>query len=91
MQKNELSRKQKLTLVWLLQIFESDQFLVDSTISKSGIGSTLDSYLRIELPHGTVCDIYTCYTYNEPPPDGPLIKLRTTPVTCTVVGKQDHG
>ena len=86
--KKKKTNKQKLISAWLLQIFESDKLLVESTDSQSGTVSTLDSYPKTELVHGTVCDIYTCYTLYEHPP---LTELRTTPVTCTVVGKQDHG
>ena len=68
-----------------MQIFESHQLLVESTDQLSGTGSTRDNYwIDLELAHGTVCDIYTCYTSHDEP-------FRTTPVTCTVVGKQDHG
>ena len=60
-----------------------NQVLVESTNSLS------DTLVKdLELEHGTVCDIYSCYTSHEYPDE---TFTRTTPVTCTVVGKQDHG
>ena len=74
-----------------MQIFQNNQSLVESTNRQFGTGSTLThGNYWVELVHGSVCDIYICYTTYEPP-DDILTKFRTTPVTCTVVGKQDRG
>ena len=70
-----------------MQIFENNRSLIESTNGQFGTESTLT---HGKLAHGSVCDIYTCYTTYEPP-DDILTNFRTTPVTCTVVGKQDRG
>ena len=66
--------------------FDSHQVLVRGTNRPSG--TLVDDWGDLELEHGTVCDIYSCYTSHEFPDE---TFTRTTPVTCTVVGKQDHG
>lgn len=71
-----------------LQIFQNEQVLVESTNHQSGIEPIPNSYW---IGHGIVCNFYACYTSYEPPGGFMLSYSKTRPVTCTVIGKQDHG